>query len=194
MEKKLSFKKVAVVLLMAVAYLATFILGATSGIIHPACYAYIGALLPLVFALVYLNTCTLIRGFGAATALNGFIFVLFLIAGEADVAYIIGTVVLTALAEVLRKTNGYDTLKGVRWSFVPFAFSFFAYTIHWWTDTEGSLAAAVEEMPAGYDGLMKPVIDNVPMLIVALVLTIPVAIFGMRLAERILRKRAEGLE
>ncbi len=194
MDKKLTFKKVAVVLLMAVAYLATFILGATSGIIHPACYAYIGALLPLVFALVYLNTCTIIRGFGAATALNGFIFVLFLIAGEADVAYIIGTVVLTALAEVLRKTNGYDTLKGVRWSFVPFAFSFFAYTIHWWTDTEGSLAAAVEEMPAGYDALMKPVIDNVPMLIVALVVTIPVAIFGMRLAERILKKRSEELE
>ena len=194
MDKKLTFKKVAVVLLMAVAYLATFILGATSGIIHPACYAYIGALLPLVFALVHLNTCTLIRGFGAATALNGFIFVLFLIAGEADVAYIIGTVVLTALAEVLRKTNGYDTLKGVRWSFVPFAFSFFAYTIHWWTDTEGSLAAAVEEMPAGYYSLMKPVIDNIPMLIVALVLTIPVAILGMRLAERILKNRAEGLE
>ncbi len=194
MDKKLTFKKVAVVLLMAVAYLATFILGATSGIIHPACYAYIGALLPLVFALVYLNTCTIIRGFGAATALNGFIFVLFLIAGEADVAYIIGTVVLTALAEVLRKTNGYDTLKGVRWSFVPFAFSFFAYTIHWWTDTEGSLAAAMEEMPAGYDALMKPVIDNIPMLIVALALTIPVAILGMRLAERILRKRVEELK
>ena len=192
MDKKLTFKKVAVVLLMAAAYFALFILGATSGIIHPACYAYIGALLPIAFAPVYLNTCTVIRGFGAATALNGFIFVLFLIAGEADVTYIIGTVVLTALAEVLRKTNGYDTLKGVRWSFVPF--SFFAYTIHWWTDTEGSLAAAVEEMPAGYDALMKPVIDNVPMLIVALVLTIPVAIFGMRLAERILRKRAEGLK
>ena len=145
MDKKLTFRKVAAVLLMAVAYLALFILGATSGIIHPACYAYIGALLPVAFALVYLNTCTIIRGFGAATALNGFIFVLFLIAGEADVAYIIGTIVMTALAEVLRKTNGYDTLKGVRWSFVPFAFSFFAYTAHWWTDTEGSLAAAVEK-------------------------------------------------
>ena len=36
MDKKFTFKKVAVVLLMAVAYLATFILGATSGIIHPA--------------------------------------------------------------------------------------------------------------------------------------------------------------
>ena len=47
-------------------------------------------------------------------------------------------------------------MKGVRWSFIPFAFSFFAYTLHWWTDTEGSLAAAVEEMPAGYDELMKP--------------------------------------
>ena len=63
------------VILMAVAYLVTFILGATTGAIHPAFYAYIGALLPLVFAFIYLYTCTLIRGFGAATALNGFIFV-----------------------------------------------------------------------------------------------------------------------
>ena len=72
---------------MAIAYLALFILGAASGAIHPMCYAYIGAVLPLVSAFIYLYTCTLIRGFGAATALNGFIFVLFLIAGEADLAY-----------------------------------------------------------------------------------------------------------
>lgn len=30
-------------LLMVIAYLAIFILGATTGIIHPMCYAYIGA-------------------------------------------------------------------------------------------------------------------------------------------------------
>ena len=172
------------VILTAVAYLATFILGASSGIIHPACYAYIGALLPLVFAFIYLYTCSLIRGFGAATALNGFIMVLFLIAGEANLSYIIGTVVITALAELLRKVFGYETRKGVRWSFIPFAFSFFAYTSHWWTDTEGSLAAAVEEMPAGYDQLMIPVINNIPVMIVVLVLTIPVAILAIRLAER----------
>lgn len=180
--------------LMAVAYLVTFILGATSGAIHPACYAYIGALLPLVFAFIYLYTSSIIRGFGAATALNGFILVLFLIAGEADLPYIIGTVVLTALAEILRKVFGYDTIKGVRWSFIPFAFSFFAYTSHWWFDTEGSLAAAVEEMPAGYDQLMIPVINNIPVMIVVLVLTIPVAILAMRLAERIMKKPASELE
>jgi hypothetical protein len=179
-------KSVFKILLMAVAYLATFILGASSGAIHPACYAYIGAVLPLVFAFIYLHTCTLIRGFGAATVLNGFILVLFLIAGEADLGYIIVTVVITALAELLRKVFGYDTKKGVRWSFIPFAFSFFAYISHWWTDTEGSLAAAVEEMPAGYDQLMIPVIDNIPVMIVVLVLTIPVAILAMRLAERVL--------
>ena len=178
------------VILMAVAYLVTFIFGATSGAIHPACYAYIGALLPLVFAFIYLYTCSIIRGFGAATVLNGFIFVLFLIAGEADTSYIIGTIVLTALAEILRKVFGYDTIKGVRWSFIPFAFSFFAYTAHWWFDTEGSLAAAVKEMPAGYDQLMIPVINNIPMLIIVLVLTIPVAILAMRLAERALKKPA----
>lgn len=33
---------------------------------------------------------------------------------------------------------GYETRKGVQWSFVPLAFSFFAYSAHWWTDTEGS--------------------------------------------------------
>ena len=177
-------KTVFKLLLMAVAYLAIFILGAASGAIHPACYAYIGALLPLLSAFVYLTTATTIRSFGTATLLNGFILVLFLIAGEADTSFIIGIVALTALAELIRYFCKYDTLKGIRWSFVPFALSFFAYTLHWWTDTEGSLAAAVAEMRPGYDELMKPVIDNIPMLVVAIVLTIPVAILAMRLAER----------
>lgn len=182
------------VILMAVAYLVTFILGATSGAIHPVCYAYVGAVLPLLTAFIYLATCKTIRGFGAAAVLNGFVLVLFLIVGEADLGYIIATVVLTALAELLRKIFGYDTKKGVRWSFVPFAFSFFAYTSHWWTDTEGSLAAAVEEMPAGYDQMMIPVINNIPVLIVVLVLTIPIAVLAMRLAERTLKKPAATLE
>lgn len=194
MDKKLTFKKLAIVLLMAVAYLATFILGAASGAIHPACYAYVGAVLPLLTAFIYLYTCSLLPRFGAATALNGFILVLFLIAGEADLFCAIGMVVLAALAEILRKAKGYDTIKGVRWSFVPFGFSFFTYTSHWWTDTEGSLAAAVEEMPAGYDQLMLPVIENIPMLIVVLLLTIPVAILAMRLAERIMKKSAALLK
>ena len=185
-------KKAFKVLLMAIAYLATFILGAASGSIHPACYAYVGALLPLLTAFIYLYTCTLLPRFGAATVLNGFILVLFLIAGEADIAFVIGIVVLTALAEIIRKANGYDSFKGVRWSFVPFAFSFFAYTAHWWTDTEGSLAAAVEEMPAGYDQLMLPVIDNIPVLVVVLVLTIPVAILAMRLATKAIKLKTES--
>ena len=148
----------------------------------------------MLFAFIYLYTCSIIRGFGAATALNGFILVLFLIAGEADLGYIIATVVITVLAELLRKVFGYDTKKGVRWSFIPFAFSFFAYVSHWWTDTEGSLAAAAEEMPAGYDQLMIPVINNIPLLILVLVLTIPVAILAMRLAERSLKKPAATLK
>lgn len=189
MDKKLTnTRKAFRVLLMAVAYLAMFIMGAASGAIHPACYAYIGAVLPFISAFIYLYTATLIRGFGAATALNGFIFVLFLIAGEADTTFIVGILILTALAELVRFLCKYDTPKGIRWSFVPVAFSFFTYTLHWWTDTEGSLAAAVEEMPAGYDQLMIPVIDNVPMLVVVLLLTIPVAIIAMRLAEKALMK------
>lgn len=194
MDKKLTLKKVAIVILMAVAYLATFILGASSGAIHPACYAYVGAVLPILTAFIYLYTCTLIPRFGAATVLNGFILVLFLIAGEADLFCAIGMVVLTALAEILRKAKGYDTQKGVRWSFVPFAFSFFTYISHWWTDTEWSLAAAVKEMPAGYDQLMLPVIDNIPVLILVLLLTIPVAILAMRLAERVMKKTATLLK
>ena len=84
--------------LLLVAYLATFIMGAASGAIHPACYAYVGAVLPLLTAFIYLLTCSTVRGFGAAALLNGFVFILFLIAGEADISYIIGTIVLTALA------------------------------------------------------------------------------------------------
>ena len=40
-------KTIFKIILMAVAYLATFILDACSGAIHPAFYAYIGALEPL---------------------------------------------------------------------------------------------------------------------------------------------------
>jgi hypothetical protein len=45
-------------------------------------------------------------------------------------------------------------------------------------------------MPAGYDQMMIPVIDNIPMMIAVLVLTIPVAILAIRLAERTLKKPA----
>ena len=187
-------KPVIKIILLAAAYLLTYILGSCTGLIHPACYAYVGAILPLLTAFIYLLTCLTIKGFGAATILNGFVFVLLLIAGEADITLAIGFAILTALAEIIRYLCKYDTLKGVRWSFIPFAFSFFAYTAHWWSDTEGSLAAAVEEMRAGYDQLMIPVIDNIPMLIAVLVLTLPVAILAMRLAERSLKKQTEGLK
>ena len=52
----------------------------------------------------------------------------------------------------------------------------------------------VEEMPAGYDQMMIPVINNIPMLIVVVVLTIPVAILSMRLAERALKTLTEELK
>ena len=85
------------------------------------------------------------------------------------------------------------SLKGVRRSFIPLAYSFYAFTAHWWTDTQGSLEAAVEEMPAGYADKMLPVINNTPGLIIALILVIPVAVIGMRLAEKVLKKQAASL-
>jgi len=178
---------------MAIAYLATFLIGAASGAIHPACYAYIGTLLPFLSAFIYLNTATTIRSFGAATVLNGFILVMGLLTGEANTALIIGLLILTAISEIVRCCNKYNTRKGIRWSFVPFAFSFYTYTAHWWTDTENSLKAAVEEMPAGYDEMMKTVIDNIPLLVVALLLTIPISLLAIRLAERTMKKKTASL-
>ena len=180
--------------LLAFAWFLSFIAGSLSGLIHPACYAYAGAVVPLLLALVYLPAASAIQRFGAATVLNGVLLVLFLMAGEADTAFVVGIILLTVAAEIVRWRCGYGTLRGVRLSFLPLAFSFFAYTIHWWTDTEGSLAAAVEEMRPGYDALMRPVIDNTPMLVFVLLLTIPVAIFAMRLAEKLEKKQVEGLE
>ena len=187
-------KPIVKISLLAFAWFLTFIAGGLSGIIHPACYAYAGAVLPLLLALVYLPAASAMRRFGAATVLNGVLLVLFLIAGESDTAFVVGIILLTVAAEIVRNRCGYNTVRGVRLSFLPLAFSFFAYTIHWWTDTEGSLAAAVEEMRPGYDAMMKPVIDNTPMLIFVLLLTIPVGIFGMRLAEKLEKKQVETLK
>ena len=49
-------------------------------------------------------------------------------------------------------------------------------------------------MPAGYNQLMVPVIENIPVLIVVLVLTIPMAFFAMWLAQRAMKKQAESLK
>ncbi|MCR5351815.1 MAG: MptD family putative ECF transporter S component [Bacteroidales bacterium] len=174
--------------LSALLWLLAICLFASSGSIHPACYAYAGTFIPLAFAFIYLYAASKVQGFGVPTALNGFLVVLFLIIGEIDLIMGIAFVVLAAIAEILRKIYGYDTRKGTRLSFLPMAFTFYAYTSHWWTDTEGSLAAAVEEMPAGYADKMVPVIDNVTLWIVMMVLTIPVAILAMRLAEKVLKK------
>ena len=49
-------------------------------------------------------------------------------------------------------------------------------------------------MRPGYDALMRPVIDNTPMLVFVLLLTIPVAILAMRLAEKLEKKQVEVLK
>ena len=49
-------------------------------------------------------------------------------------------------------------------------------------------------MPAGYAEAMEPVIANVPLLIVMLGLTIPVAVIGMRIAEKVMKKQAALLK
>ena len=182
------------ILITAVIYLGLFLLGATSGLIHPACFAYIGAVLPILFSFVYLYTAANLQCFGAAAILNGFVLIIGLIAGEGNIALVVGMIVLAAIAELIRKISGYDTKKGVRFSFLPFAYSFFAYTAHWWTDKAGSLAAAAEEMPAGYAAKMVPVIGNTTLLIIMLVLTIPVAAYGMSIAEKAMRKQTARLK
>ncbi len=181
------------ILLALLIYAALFILASSCGLIHPACYAYAGTFVPILFGFVYLYAAANIQGFGAALLLNGFVLVVGLIAGEGNLPFIVGLIVLALLAECIRRRSGYDTRKGVRLSFIPFAFSFYAYSAHWWTDTEGSLAAAVEEMPAGYADKMMPVIRNIPLLVIMLVLTIPVAILSMRLAEGVMKKQAAKL-
>ncbi len=179
--------------LAALADFLMIILGAASGAIHPACFAYAGTVLPLLFAFAYLFVAAKMQCFGAAVVLNGVSLLILLIGGEGNPALIIGMVLVTVLAEVLRRVFGYNSIKGVRVSFVPLAYSFYAYTLHWWTETEHSLEEAVEEMPAGYADKMARVIDNIPVLIIMLILVIPVAILAMRLAEKVMKKSSDSL-
>lgn len=174
--------------LCAILWLVAICLFAFTGSIHPACYAYAGTFIPFVFALIYLYAASKLKNFGVATILNGFLLAVFLIVGEADAIMAVIFILLAVVSELLRKLYGYDTRKGTRLSFIPMAFTFYGYVSHWWTDTAGSLQAAIEEMPEGYAAKMEPVIANVPVLVVMIVLVVPVSILAMRLAEKILNK------
>ncbi len=182
------------IVLSAVLYLLMFILASSCGLIHPACYAYVGTFVPLLFSFVYLYTAANMQCFGAATVLNGFVLIVGLIAGEGNPAMITGLILLTAFAEIIRKATGYGTKKGVELSFIPFAFSFYAYAAHWWTNTEESLAEAVEEMRPGYADIMQSVIGNTTVLIIMLILTVPVAILGIKIAEKTMKSQSSALK
>ncbi len=49
-------------------------------------------------------------------------------------------------------------------------------------------------MPAGYADTMAAVIRNKPVLVIMLILTIPVAVFAMRMAEKVMKKQAARLK
>ena len=187
-------KAIPKLIIAAIVYLALYPLASSAGLIHPACYAYVGTLLPLLFAFVYLPASANWQRFGVAAILNGFVLVLGFIAGEGNLPFAVGMIALTVIAEIIRGVCGYGTLKGTKMSFIPVAFSFYTYSAHWWFDKEGSLAAAVEEMPAGYADKMEPVIDNIPLLAVMLVLTVPVALLGMFIACKVMKKQASLLK
>ena len=117
-------------LLAALIYLGLFVLASSCGLIHPACYAYAGTFVPILFSLLYLYTASTIQGLGAALLLNGFVLIVGLIMGEGNPPMIIGLILLALAAELIRKLCGYETLRGVLLSFIPLAFSFYAYSRH----------------------------------------------------------------
>ena len=49
-------------------------------------------------------------------------------------------------------------------------------------------------MSAVYAAKVRPVIENIPVLILMLALTVPVAVLAIRLAEKALKKQASKLK
>ena len=82
----------------AVIYLLLFVLASSCGLIHPACYAYAGTVVPLLFSFVFLYVCANMQCFGAAAILNGTVLIVAVLMGEGDAPLFIGMIVFAALA------------------------------------------------------------------------------------------------
>ena len=180
--------------LASLIYLVLLMACSATGLIHPFCYAYVGTVFPIFFSFVYFFVSSRWRCFGAGLTLNSILLVILIAFGEGGSSLIIGLIVLALISEVVRFLLGYTNKKGIIFSFIPLAYSFYAYSIHWWTNTAESLEEAVEEMRAGYDVQMAQVIQNYPLLFVMLILVIPVAVLSIILVQKIMKKTAEKLE
>ena len=99
------------ILLAMLIYLALFVLASSCGLIHPACYAYAGTFVPILFAFVYLYAAANIQCFGAALLLNGFVLLIGLIAGEGNLPFVVGLIVLALLAEFIRRLRQYRIIR-----------------------------------------------------------------------------------
>ena len=98
------------ILLAAIVYFILCLLGSTSGLLGPACFAYVGTILAFFFSFVYLYVAANMRCFGAAAFLNGFVLIIGLLWGEGDLPLVFGLLMLAAIAVLIRKINGYETL------------------------------------------------------------------------------------
>lgn len=180
--------------LASLIYMVLLMACSATGLIHPYCYAYVGTFFPIFFSFIYFFISSRWQCFGAGLTLNCLLLVILIVFGEGGNELVIGLIVLGLISEVIRFLVGYTSKKGIIFSFIPLAYSFYAYSIHWWTNTAESLEEAVEEMRAGYDAQMALVIQNTPLLFVMLILVIPVAILSIILVPKILKKSAEKLE
>ncbi len=179
--------------LASLIYLVLLMACSATGLIHPFCYAYVGTVFPIFFSFIYFFISSRWQCFGAAITLNSILLVILIAFGEGGTPLIIGLIVLALISEVIRFLVGYTSMKGITFSFIPLAYSFYAYSIHWWTDTAESLEEAVEEMRAGYDAQMVQVIQNYPLLFIMLILVIPVAVLSIIMVRKIMKKSAEKL-
>lgn len=179
-------RKIADVCMTVVLWMLALCLCSVSALISPLYFAYAGTFAPIVFAFVWLYGAKNMRCFGLALILNGTLALGLLAAGEANIQMIGYLLGLAAFSELLRHFYGYDTDKGIRTSFLPMGFTFYAYSSHWWTNTPGSLLAALEKMPQGYAAEMEKIIENVPMLLVMLTLTVPITIIAITYALKLM--------
>lgn len=186
-------KSILKVSVCALIYLALAFLGSSSGLIHPACFAYAGTVLAFLWSFIYFYAAANWQRFGVATIMNAVVLAACLILGEGNVALYVILGGVTVLSELIRFLLKYDTIRGTVWSYIPMGLSFFGYVAHWWTETEGSLEEALEEMPEGYALKMENVINSNIGIVMAVIIALILGYVGITLAQKLMKKQAVKL-
>ena len=179
---------------LAVLYVLCVFLSCFAGFIHPVCWAYFTVLTAVLAVGPYFLIAAKWQKFGVGTVLSALVVLFCVLSGEASGVLSRGLILgFGILSDIVRLLMGNASRKALYVAYPLLAIGNIGWVIRLWTKPEWYAAGAAEEMGEAYASGIAALQSPLHLMLVV-VLTAAMAVFGIWLCSRGMKKSARLLD